>query len=67
MEIKVIVKSIYGNELIYPMCKTSNVFADIAKTKTLSKEILKSLTDIGYQVELVNNSKLKELLKWDTI
>ena len=55
MEIKVIVKSIYGNELIYPMCKTSNVFADIAKTKTLSRQVLRSLKDIGYTITEVKN------------
>jgi hypothetical protein len=25
---------------------------------------LKSLTDIGYQIELVDNTNIKELLKW---
>ena len=55
MELKVIVKSIYGKELIYPMCKISNVFADIAKTKTLSIEVLRSLKAIGYTITEVKN------------
>ena len=58
MELKVIVKHIYGNELIYPMCKTSKVFSDIAKTKTLSIEVLRSLKSIGYTITEVKNDTL---------
>ena len=58
MEIKVIVKHLYGKELIYPMCKISNVFADIAKTKTLSIEVLRSLKSIGYTIIEVKNDTL---------
>ena len=58
MELKVIVKHVYGNELIYPMCKTSKVFSDIAKTKTLSIEVLKSLKSIGYTITEVKNDTL---------
>jgi len=64
MEIKISLKNVYGNWFFYPECKVSKTIADIAKTKTLSKEVLKSLTDIGYQVELVSNTNIKELLKW---
>ena len=58
MEIKVIVKHSYGKELIYPMCKISNVFADIAKTKTLSIEVLRRLKGIGYIITEVKNDTL---------
>jgi len=67
MKIQVFIKNVYGNQLVYPKCKIAKSFSDIAKTKTLSKEVLKSLTDIGYQVELVSNTNIKELLKWNTI
>ena len=63
LNIKMSLQNVYGNWLFYPECKASKVFADIAKTKTLSKEILRSLEAIGYQIEIVNNSKLKDLLK----
>ena len=36
MKIEIQIKNVYGNELIYPMCKIGKAFADIAKTKTLS-------------------------------
>jgi len=67
MEIKISLKNVYGNWFFYPECKVSRTISDIAKTKTLSKEVLKSLTDIGYQVELVSNTNIKELLEWNTI
>jgi hypothetical protein len=63
LDIKMSLQNVYGNWLFYPECKASKTFADIAKTKTLSKEILRSLEAIGYQIEIVNNSKLKDLLK----
>ena len=70
MNIKISLKNVYGNWFFYPECKVSKTIADIAKTKTLSKEVLKSLTAIGYQVELVDfdrddyiNTNIKELLK----
>ena len=63
MKIEIIIKNVYGNKLIYPNCDIAKAFSNIAKTKTLSKEVLKSLTDIGYQVELVSNTNIKELLK----
>jgi len=58
MELKVIVKHSYGKELIYPMCKTSKVFSDIARTKTLSIEVLKSLKSIGYTITEIKNDTL---------
>ena len=41
----------------------SKTISQIAKTKTLSKEVLNSLTSIGYEIELVDNTSIKELLK----
>ena len=55
MKIEIYTRNIYGKELIYPMCKISNVFADIAKTKTLSIEVLRSLKAIGYTITEVKN------------
>tara|TARA_R100001377_G_C3133779_1_gene90236 strand:+ start:320 stop:517 length:198 start_codon:yes stop_codon:yes gene_type:complete len=46
------VSSHYGNTFYYPLCKTSQVFADIAKTKTLSLHVLKSLREIGFIVNV---------------
>jgi len=67
MEIKISLKNVYGNWFFYPECKVSKTISSIAKTKTLSKEVLNSLTSIGYEIELVDNTSIKELLKWNTI
>jgi len=53
--LKVKVSSHYGNTFYYPLCKTSQVFADIAKTKTLSLHVLKSLEEIGFKINVENN------------
>jgi len=62
MNIKISINNVYGNWLFYPECKVSKTISNIAKTKTLSIQVLKSLTEIGYDIEYVNNSKLKPLL-----
>ena len=67
MNIQVIIKNVYGNQLIYPKCDISKAFSNIAKTKTLSIENLKTISQMGYQVEVVNENNIKDLLKWNTI
>ena len=63
MKIKISLKNVYGNWFFYPECKVSKTIGDIAKTKTLSKDNLNSLGKIGYEIELVDNTSIKELLK----
>ena len=63
MNIQVIIKNVYGNQLIYPKCDISKAFSNIAKTKTLSIENLKTISQMGYQVEVVNENNIKDLLK----
>jgi hypothetical protein len=63
MKIKISLKNVYGNWFFYPECEVSKTISDIAKTKTLSKDNLNSLGKIGYQIELVDNTNIKELLK----
>ena len=63
MNIQVIIKNVYGNQLIYPKCDTSKAFSNIAKTKTLSIENLKTISSMGYHVEVVNETNIKDLLQ----
>lgn len=67
MNIQVIIKNVYGNQLIYPKCDTSKAFSNIAKTKTLSIENLKTISSMGYHVEVVNETNIKDLLQWNII
>ena len=63
MNIQVVIKNVYGNQLIYPKCDTSKAFSNIAKTKTLSIENLKTISSMGYHVEVVNETNIKDLLQ----
>ena len=63
MKIEIIIKNVYGNQLIYPNCDTSKAFSNIAKTKTLSIENLKTISSMGYHVQLVDETNIEELLK----
>lgn len=47
----VAVRSVYGNDLIYPQCEVSQIFADISGKKTLTVEILDLIKRIGFEVE----------------
>jgi len=64
MKIEIIIKNVYGNKLIYPNCDMAKAFSNIAKTKTLSIENLKTISKMGYDVEVVNETKIEELIKW---
>jgi len=52
MTIKVIIKNVYGNELIYPACETSHRFATLTGTKTLSRYAISVIKTLGYEVEV---------------
>ena len=67
MKIQITIKNVYGNQLVYPKCKTSKAFADIAKTKTLSIEVLKTIAEIGYQIEVINEKNIEEILQCNLI
>jgi len=67
MEIQVFIKNVYGNKFFYPKCKIAKSFSDIAKTKTLSIENLKTIASMGYDVKLENEIDIKDLLQWNTI
>ena len=67
MKIQVTIKNVYGNQLVYPKCKTSKAFSDIAKTKTLSIEVLKTIAEIGYQIEVINEKNIEEILQCNLI
>lgn len=45
-------KSVYGEDKIYPLCDKARQFASIAGTKTLTKGVLRSMINLGYTLEL---------------
>ena len=52
-EIKVYVREVYGNTLIYPACNKAKLFAKIAGTKTLLPSVLATIEELGYTVAWV--------------
>ena len=53
MEMKKIiveVKSVYGNDLIYPVCDDAKTFTVMAGTKTLSPLMITSIKHLGYEI-----------------
>jgi hypothetical protein len=58
MEIHVIVKSVYGREMIYPNCVNSRLLCDIARQETLTENTLKCAADMGYSI-ITGHAKLR--------
>lgn len=52
--IKVTIKSVYGNDVVYPACMDAKRFADIAGSKTLTDRTLRLVRDLGYGIEVVH-------------
>jgi len=50
MKITVIIKNVYGNEVVYPVCEQAKLFARLAGTKTLTLESLSLITALGYEI-----------------
>lgn len=46
------VVSQYGQKVIVPVCMSAITFADIAGTKTLTKESIKLIQSLGYAVNV---------------
>lgn len=52
MKIIVEKKNVYGNTMIYPVCDKAQNFAALAGTKTLSMSDIEIIKELGYSVEL---------------
>lgn len=52
MNITVKLKDVYGVQKIYPACDTSEKFAALAGTKTLTREALAIIKSMGYAVQV---------------
>lgn len=52
-QISVTIRQVYGNETIYPACRTSAFFAALAGTKTLTDDALRLIAANGYEIVAV--------------
>tara|TARA_R100000656_G_C3876811_1_gene113461 strand:- start:118 stop:309 length:192 start_codon:yes stop_codon:yes gene_type:complete len=55
--IKVYYKNVYGNDLCYPACINSQLFASISNQKTLSNSTLYNIKKLGYDINIVSYYK----------
>jgi hypothetical protein len=46
-------KSVYGNDLIYPVCELSQKLAKLINKKTFSNYDLKIIESLGYQITIL--------------
>lgn len=49
-EFKVIKRTVYGRELIYPSCDIAYKFADLLNVKTFNASQLKGIAAIGFDI-----------------
>ena len=52
LTIKVKIKTVYGEERIYPVCDKAKAFASIAGTKTLTQQTINQVKALGYEIEI---------------
>ncbi len=50
--LKVKVKKVYGNELVYPVCEHSQLLARLANRKTLTAQDIRIIEEMGYKIEV---------------
>ena len=52
--INVEIKNVYGNDLIYPINEVGIKFACLLKKKTLTKDELKIIKELGFTIEVIS-------------
>ena len=50
MTITVQIKTVYGNEAIYPVCGKARKFAALVGTKTLTRDAIAKIEWLGYEI-----------------
>lgn len=55
-EIKVTIKSVYGENKVYPLCDKSRAFADMLNQKTLTMRNIEHIKRIGFTVVVVQET-----------
>ena len=50
MELIVEKKSVYGNQLIYPVCDKAKLFANISGNKVLLPGVIECIKKLGYNL-----------------
>jgi len=54
MQIQIEIREVYGCPKVYPICERARTFAEIARTKTLGFETIKSIQKLGVEIEITS-------------
>ena len=54
MKILIRLKDVYGETRAYPDCETSQIFARMLGTKTLTPHVLQHIKALGYEIAVTN-------------
>lgn len=66
--VRVVVKSEWGTERIYPRCETAKIFARLVGQKTLTIDNVSCIQELGYRVVLEKEeTKLEAVLAADKV
>jgi len=55
--LKVKIKNVYGQDLVYPACESSKLFAFLTKSQTLSDGARRTIKQLGYTFEVLPEVK----------
>jgi hypothetical protein len=53
---EVLAKKLYGKWVFYPACDNARVFARIAKTSTLTREVIEQMMCLGFDVKITHET-----------
>jgi hypothetical protein len=56
MELRIKPKDQYGTTVFYPACRAAVLFAEIAGTKTLTRDTIQLIMQLGYTVTYVHST-----------
>jgi hypothetical protein len=58
MSIQIEFKHAYGKEWIYPVCNKAKLFAELIGQKTLTRENIGLIKQLGYKIEIVQEPRV---------
>ncbi len=61
-KITIEIKSVYGNDLFYPVCDNAKRFAELTKRKTLLESDLITIKNLGFKIEIKTSFKFERFV-----
>jgi len=55
--LKVIIRNVYGKDLVYPACESSKLFANLLNSQTLADGARRTIKQLGYTFEVIPEVK----------